>query len=564
MGTGRRSQKAKKKALWRRSYRSVTARNVNPKSAKSRIVFRKQARVGANDAEEDGEFLHDCFVDSGDLATLVRCDRPQRLVVGRTGAGKSALLLKLRERPRTIYLDPQKLALPYVSNSPILRFFQGIGINLDVFYKLLWRHCFCVELIKARFDLTDSEVSRMQKVRAYFSGPDHRRALKYLERWGDKFWEETDVRLREVTRKVEDSLQSSVATKWPQWDGKLATGTKISEEEREEIVQRAQKVINEVHARELAEVIDLVDCLFEDPQKPHYIVVDGLDGDWVDDAVKNYLIMGLLDTIKEFRRARHVKVIAATRVDLLQRVFQACRGPGFQEEKYDSLRLSVSWSQQELVDLLERRINHVLRDAYDASRRITVGEVLASSKGFSAVDFLMDRTFLRPRDVIAFFNECIIAAEGGVITRQKLEQAEREYSRSRLASLADEWSATYPGLDVWATVLLDRRTSGFKLGDIAAEDVMDRCVNVCVVTQADRVAPELQRAAESPMNAASFVRFAVAALCRTGLLLLKLRSDEKYLSGPLLTAQTIQDALEAETAVKIHPMFWAALHIRAH
>jgi len=40
------------------------------KSTEERVVFRKQDNVGANDAEEDGQFLTECFVDTGDLIDL--------------------------------------------------------------------------------------------------------------------------------------------------------------------------------------------------------------------------------------------------------------------------------------------------------------------------------------------------------------------------------------------------------------------------------------------------------------------------------------------------------------
>src|SRR5690606_38961757 len=102
-----------------------------------RIVLRKQDRIGATDAEEDAAFLADCFVDTGELDLLRDCCRPERLVVGRTGAGKTALLLRLREsEQRCIEVRPENLALSYISNSTILQFFEALGVNLDPFYKL--------------------------------------------------------------------------------------------------------------------------------------------------------------------------------------------------------------------------------------------------------------------------------------------------------------------------------------------------------------------------------------------------------------------------------------------
>ena len=47
------------------------------------------------DAESDDRFLNQCFVDTGDYGTLVDCSNPHRIIVGRTGAGKSALICHL-------------------------------------------------------------------------------------------------------------------------------------------------------------------------------------------------------------------------------------------------------------------------------------------------------------------------------------------------------------------------------------------------------------------------------------------------------------------------------------
>ena len=136
-----------------------------------KVVFRRQDRIGANDAEEDEPFLAECFVDTGDLALLRDCKRPERIVVGRTGTGKSALLSRLREaEPRAIEIRPESLALAYIANSTILQFFEDLGVNLEIFYKLIWRHAFCVELLRRRFNVGPNQdrVSLGEKLKGFF------------------------------------------------------------------------------------------------------------------------------------------------------------------------------------------------------------------------------------------------------------------------------------------------------------------------------------------------------------------------------------------------------------
>jgi hypothetical protein len=118
-----------------------------------RFVFRKHASIGAAAAEEDSQFLSNCFVDTGDLEPLLDCSDRRRIILGRTGAGKSALINRLVEESSAIVINPESLAFNYLTNSTILQFFLQAGVKLDLFFKLLWRHVFTIELLKSRYDL---------------------------------------------------------------------------------------------------------------------------------------------------------------------------------------------------------------------------------------------------------------------------------------------------------------------------------------------------------------------------------------------------------------------------
>ena len=122
---------------------------------KNNFRFRSHDHIGAADAESDQAFLRDCFIDTGELDLLMNCEDHRRIVLGRTGAGKTALFSQLLERTnRAINVKPESLALAYISNSTILQFVHELGVSLDIFFKLLWRHVFTVEVIKAHFHLT--------------------------------------------------------------------------------------------------------------------------------------------------------------------------------------------------------------------------------------------------------------------------------------------------------------------------------------------------------------------------------------------------------------------------
>ena len=117
------------------------------------FVFRKHDEIGAAAAEDDAQYLEDCFVDTGDLALLADCKSHKHIIVGRTGSGKSALILELtRVNPNVIHLSPHDLSLNFIANNNIISFFETAGVNLTPFYVLLWKHLLVVELLKKKLD----------------------------------------------------------------------------------------------------------------------------------------------------------------------------------------------------------------------------------------------------------------------------------------------------------------------------------------------------------------------------------------------------------------------------
>ena len=188
------------------------------KRVDSSFRFRRHEEIGTAGAEEDSDFLQDCFVNTGDLALLRKIEDKRVIVLGRTGSGKTALFLELaRKQEHTIALVPENLALSYISNSTILKFFDSLGVNLDPFFKLLWRHVITVEILTHHFSSgpAEGERSLTERLMRLFPGKSLRdkkakEAIDYLSNWGENFWQETEYRVREITEKVENDLKGTV------------------------------------------------------------------------------------------------------------------------------------------------------------------------------------------------------------------------------------------------------------------------------------------------------------------------------------------------------------------
>jgi ABC-type arginine transport system ATPase subunit len=145
---------------------------VDKKDNGTEFRFKNNDRVGEAAAEADDKFLFDCFIDNGALEVLRDCNAPQSIIVGRTGSGKSALLRTLTNKEEhVISLAPEQLALSYLSNSEVIKFFENAGANLDLFYQLLWRHVLAVELVKNKYKITNdlSQKTFLQSLEQIFS-----------------------------------------------------------------------------------------------------------------------------------------------------------------------------------------------------------------------------------------------------------------------------------------------------------------------------------------------------------------------------------------------------------
>lgn len=535
-----------------------------------RFRFRRQDNIGVAAAEQDIDFLQNCFVDTGDLITLQDCNDPRSIIIGRTGSGKTALLKRLQEtEERVIEIHPESLALSYISNSTILNFFDHIGVKLDIFFKLLWRHVFVIELVERYVKTQEGSVKKSIKDRIMniFSEKKNGRLLAYIETWGSSFWKETEYRIKEIKNNLENNLQASVKADFPHIDFDLSSARNLSREERAEILHRGQNVINRVQIRELSEIIEATDEALSDPQKRYFIVIDSLDENWIEDRLRYRLIRALIETVKDFRKIRNAKIIVALRFDLIERVFKQTRDTGFQEEKYESLYLPITWTDNALTKMLDFRINHLIK------RRFTKGNVthrdLLPSKILREppMKYILKRSMMRPRDVIMFFNFCIKRAiDKPTITPRLLQEAEHEYSKNRLKSLADEWISDYPNL-LYFTRILKSRTQLFPVHEITNDDITETCLEFCVTNQNrqddDPISISARELVEDIRSANSFLQVLLRAFYTTGLIGLKLESYEAVqwsISNDL--CDSISE-ISDKSKISIHPMFWRALGVKS-
>lgn len=547
---------------------------------KNRYVFRKHDSIGAADAREDERFLKESFIDNGEIEILTDLDRPECIILGRTGSGKTALIERLRKtEERSIAIEPDSLALTYVSDSNVLSFFVNAGVNMDLFYRLLWRHVFAIEIIKKRYGIVNerSRDSFLQQLGDRIKGEKSKQeAIDYLREWGESFWQETDYRVKEITKKMEDQLGQSVEGSIGASVPSVASGglkftsdsaKTLTEETKAEVVQRGQQVVDQVQIRILSEIIKLLDSdILDDRKKNYFITIDRLDENWVNEDLRYFLLRALFETIRDFNNSiRNVKIIVAIREDLLGRIFRYTRSPGYQEEKYKSMYLNLAWTEEELKNLLDKRVNQLVREQY-TSQVVSLSDILPKkvNKKESGTKYLLERTMFRPRDAIMFFNECIqVAVKRATINQSMLMSAEAKYSENRLRALADEWSADYPNL-IELCLLLKKFPRQFKPSE-HREAIADSMIGFLVEFEDqpserhDYIFHSVQKHFEDG-DIDAFIVFMGKTLYKVGLIGIK---HESYsgTSWSFLGDKPLGFEITPTVTYSIHPAFWRVLGI---
>ena len=552
------------------------------KASSTEFKFRKSDNIGAASAEEDTEFLRTCFVQTDEYEAIKDLTSIRHIVLGRTGSGKSALFERLKQEypQQVIAIEPHELALTYVSNSSVIRYFSDLGVNLDPFYKLLWRHVLTVEILRRHFDprLDDADEAPTRfwsTLTQRFSShtrkdTDAKQAIEYLQKWGAQFWLQVEYRVKEITSKMENDLANQLSgglkTQLLSGEYKGSATSLISDEEKIEVINRGQHVVSEAQVQDLSKVHQLLEAVLTDRQKMYYILIDRLDENWVEQTLRYRLIMALLDSVRALSRGvTNLKVMVAIRRDLIDRVFRLVQdaGAGFQEEKYQSLYLPLNWSSSELISVLDKRIDALVARRYQKKQAVTHLDILPQAIDRVPTTEFITRRAKRPRDIITFFNKCIEAAEGKArVSVDVLRRAEGEYSRQRLRALGDEWHTNYPGLLFFADIL-KKRSSAFSIRQVDYNAVADLCLNSAIryPSEDGLLRTHARTVVEGLEDVGDFKKTLFMVFYRVGLVGLKLETFQTA-SWVDESGQSVSPSeIDEDTGVVVHTTYWRALGI---
>ncbi|WP_157767516.1 P-loop ATPase, Sll1717 family [Actinosynnema pretiosum] len=421
-------------------------------------VLANDFNLGGSQAEADPLLQH-AFFRSVQYSALASRDDSRCFIIGRTGSGKSALFQRIEEEnaDHVIRINPEDLSLPYISDLGVVKFLAEMEVHLDPFFIALWKHVLLVEIIRHRYKVNSPAAKQnfFQNLRDRISKDRSKAAaLEYLNDFDGKFWCETDERVRDITTKFEEQIKREAGGKIsvPAVGDVNATagGTSMrGGETKAQQAERFQRIVNETQLPRLNKMIGVLnDDILDSPQHFTYVVIDDLDRDWVDEKILNSLIRCLFRAVLDLMRVQNLKVLVALRTNIFEQLDFGTRMGG-QEEKFRSVNMTMRWTPKELEALVGVRVASAakMRGLQGVTSIKDLLPATNKARG-SAFEYILRRTLLRPRDVVAYFNECFTLSAGNHrLTWQHIHDAENAYSRDRLLALRDEWKPTFPEID---------------------------------------------------------------------------------------------------------------------
>lgn len=446
----------------------------------SSYKFRKNAEIGKLEAETDS-FLESCFYESDVFKGILDFDSSEnnpdftrRIIVGRTGSGKTALLKQIINSENVKVhdtIEAENTVFEHIKNNIFISDLIDKEIDLRVFYKSLWLHVLLVKVInllhRSSYDSFFESIKRLISSSKKRYNPEV--ANEYVEAYKDNFF--NDNVITEITNKMQESLSGGANGGIFKFEGK----------QLEENLQKIQSVTSSYVSKELLrkqkELIKVIQEEFSNEKQIRIIIsIDDLDKSWLSSSAIRYdFINALLEAFKELLDIKSVKILISIRTDIIMGIYKNSLR---QDEKDQSLIYAISWNREEIRGILDSRINHLVRNQYQGTKPVTLADVFNFKVNDLDADlYILERTMLRPRDAISFVNLCLGACDGKVeLNEDIILEAEEKFYSGRKKALVKEWASIYHHIESYLDSLSFIPTNEFNVLDMS-QAVIDQVLN---------------------------------------------------------------------------------------
>ena len=404
---------------------------------KSKVNFKINHRDFFQDTSaEREEKLDSYYVNNVHLESAINENSKKSFFVGRTGIGKTAILKQVEKKTEKniISIDPEDFAFKIIARSQILEKLTLCKINLDLFYKTMWKYIFVTEVLKEIYgNQRKSWIKRqITKLQGMSTNPSALRVYKFLFEndeldSGSSFNE----KIEKIVRKLEHSIEGSINL------GVINASVKLTKGDEKE-VYNALKGFEFTEFNSFLKYIDSDKDVLK--QHKFVILVDDLDKNWIQNEIGISFTRCLFETIFDINNLKNIRLIVSLRTNLFNQLeFN-------QREKFIPYINYVFWRKDTLKEIVEKRFKAIgVLNKSDIWNFILPKEITADNgRKFKTFDYLLKRSNMRPRDILFFISYAIENSIGkNKITQKAILETEKKYSKARLDALEDEWRNPY-------------------------------------------------------------------------------------------------------------------------
>lgn len=371
--------------------------------------------LGADTAEQDSAMLSRAFVNHLVMKELIDLRAGFHLVVGRRGAGKSAIQFKINQEPDSLSLRHEDFEF-----RALTQLLRKVGVttyqNSRTIARIAWR---------IQLALTIG-----QKYLSHFKARDDEAAD-----WLRQFCNEAPE-LREKTGLdgVLEILRQIVAS----------TPGLTEFDVPELIATRYKDKRLSATARQLQEAAN----------GRLKLAFDGLDDGWLSEPVAAGVIGGLVLAVSDLtERLPALSVIVFLRDSMLRSL--AVEDPDY-ARNIEGNTIRLDWTKEMLLQIVTERLKQNKR--FEETKPLRIWNKFTSPDLQDTFGFekCLKKTLFRPRDIIQLINDAyrISNTHGRErISEEDITQAAHRWSRARLDDLSNEYSDVFPGLGVFISKL---------------------------------------------------------------------------------------------------------------
>ena len=344
-------------------------------------------RIGDPRAENEMTTLEDYYLNIDQLDRAVRGE--VNLVVGRKGSGKTALFIRLRDKIRAdrrnivVDLKPEGYQLIRMKEDILEYLSEGARQHLITAF---WEYLLYLEIA---YKLLEKD----QKVYRYRSDIH-----------------EAYTALSEVYHAEGLSSEGDFSERLATLSQRLASSYREKYGEQTDLRLTANEVTELVYTHDIREIRTLISNYLQRKDSV-WVLFDNLDKGWSTQGVDNIdaiTLRCLVDAGRKVEREMHkaghiVHCIVFVRNDVYDHLMR--NSPDYGKE----LRATLDWSDADMLrEMLRLRLVSGLNREFEKLDFPTVWHELCAShyRGEETSAYLIDRSLMRPRNLLKIFNHC--------------------------------------------------------------------------------------------------------------------------------------------------------------